>query len=364
MSAADAPRSIAQPDREPLLSVEDLSVTFETEAGLVQAVDRVSFQIYPGETLALVGESGSGKSVTAMSILRLIESQRGRVCGGRVLFEGRDVLALSDAEVRGVRGNRIGMVFQEPMSSLNPVFTLGNQLAEPLLLHRRLSPGAAREEVSRLLELVGMPAPERRIDEYPHQLSGGMRQRAMIAMALACRPSLLIADEPTTALDVTVQAQILDLLVELQQRLGMSILMITHDLGVVAGLAHRALVMYAGRVVEQAEVGDLFENPRHPYTAGLFQSLPRLPEAPGAPLARLHPIEGSVPDALRFPSGCRFHPRCRYMSPECVTNTPALRTPAATGPRPRLAACFYTEEHPKHDYLADTGDPRGPESVP
>jgi oligopeptide/dipeptide ABC transporter ATP-binding protein len=335
-------------------------VSFPTDAGTVHAVDHVSFDIFPGETLALVGESGSGKSVTAMSILRLIESQRGRVREGRVMFEGRDVLSLPEPEVRGIRGNRIGMIFQEPMSSLNPVYTLGTQIGEPLILHRHFSSEQARAEVINLLQLVGMPAPERRVDEYPHQLSGGMRQRAMIAMALSCRPSLLIADEPTTALDVTVQAQILDLLGRLQAELGMSILMITHDLGVVASVAHRALVMYAGRVVEQADVLDLFETPRHPYTAGLFQSLPRLDAGQGGPPRRLQPIEGTVPDALSFPSGCRFHPRCRYAFAPCPEHVPLLRAvPSAGVSSGRLAACWYTEQHPEVDYLAPTATAPG-----
>jgi peptide/nickel transport system ATP-binding protein len=334
----------------PLLRVRDLSVEFETEAGLVQAVDRVSFDIQPGETLALVGESGCGKSVTAMSILGLL-GPRARVRAGQVAFEGRDLTSLSEGELRHVRGNRIGMIFQEPMSSLNPVFSIGDQIGEPLSLHRGLSAGRVRSEVLHLLELVNMPAPEKRIDEYPHQLSGGMRQRAMIAMALACRPSLLIADEPTTALDVTIQAQILDLLARLQGELGMSILMITHDLGVVATLAQRAIVMYAGRIVEQADVLGLFENPRHPYTAGLFESLPRLDPATGlAP--RLRPIDGSVPDALHFPPGCRFHPRCRYADARCERSVPELVAPRLAKPAPgRGAACWYTEEHPDASYL-------------
>jgi oligopeptide/dipeptide ABC transporter ATP-binding protein len=337
---------------EPLLRVRDLSVTFETDAGTVRATDRVSFDIFPGETLALVGESGCGKSVTAMSILRLIESQRGTISEGRVLFEGRDVLSLSELELRGLRGNRIGTVFQDPMSSLNPVYTLGDQIGEPLVLHKQFSADQARIEAIRLLRLVGMPAAERRVDEYPHQLSGGMRQRAMIAMALSCRPSLLIADEPTTALDVTVQAQILELLARLQAELGM-ILMITHDLGVVAQVAHRALVMYAGRVVEQADVLGLFENPRHPYTAGLFQSLPRLELAPGSGPGRLLPIDGSVPDALAFPSGCRFHPRCRYAFSPCSEHAPALRPPPGIVPDGnRLAACWHTEQHPEQPYIS------------
>jgi peptide/nickel transport system ATP-binding protein len=363
-SGAFDPTEISLPSRgasaAPLLSVRDLGVAFDTEAGVVRAVDGVSFDIYPGETLALVGESGSGKSVTAMSILRLIEPGSGRVVAGRILFEGRDLSSLAEDELRSVRGNRIAMVFQEPMSSLNPVFTLGSQIGEPLMIHRGLSAKRARAAAIELLELVNMPAPERRVDEYPHQLSGGMRQRAMLAMALTCRPSLLIADEPTTALDVTVQAQILELLARLQAELGMSILLITHDLGVVASVAHRAIVMYAGRVVEQADVLGLFDNPRHPYTAGLFDSLPQL-GAPhgagvgrvGAVAGRLRPIEGSVPDALAFPSGCRFHPRCRYAFEPCSQTAPSLVPPrdVARG-GDRLVACWRTERHPGQSYLA------------
>jgi oligopeptide/dipeptide ABC transporter ATP-binding protein len=356
----------------PLLSVRDLSVTFQSGTGVLQAVDAVSFDVYPGETLALVGESGSGKSVTAMSILRLLDGQRGQVRAGRILFEGRDLVAASEAEVRALRGNRIAMVFQDPMSSLNPVFTVGTQIAEPLILHRGLGAERARAEALALLELVNVPDAERRIDEYPHQLSGGMQQRAMLAMALACRPSLLIADEPTTALDVTVQAQILELIARLQVELGMSVLMITHDLGVVAAMAHRAIVMYAGRIVEQADVLGLFDNPRHPYTAGLFDSLPRLDLAigkdavlgsfasgPGAghddrrTFARLRPIEGSVPDALDLPAGCRFHPRCRYAFEPCTERAPPLVPPRdVSGGVERLAACWRTELHPGQSYLA------------
>jgi oligopeptide/dipeptide ABC transporter ATP-binding protein len=335
---------------KPLLSVRDLSVSFQTAGGTVRAVDGVSFDVFPGEMLALVGESGSGKSVTAMSILRLIESQGGTIGSGEITFEGQDVLALPPARVRQIRGNRIGMIFQEPMSSLNPVYTLETQIAEPLIIHRGLSAARARLEVIRLLELVGMPSAERRVDEYPHQLSGGMRQRAMIAMALACRPSLLIADEPTTALDVTVQAQILELIGRLQGELGMSVLMITHDLGVVASVAQRALVMYAGRVVEQAQVLSLFDNPRHPYTAGLFESLPRLHVGSAGEAPRLRPIEGSVPDALNFPPGCRFHPRCRYAFAPCREQVPLLRSPGVDEPE-RRAACFHTEQHPNVRYL-------------
>jgi peptide/nickel transport system ATP-binding protein len=361
-SGAFDPTEISQPSRgvsaAPLLSVRDLGVAFDTEAGVVRAVDGVSFDIYPGETLALVGESGSGKSVTAMSILRLIERGRGRVVAGRILFEGRELSSLAEDDVRSVRGNRIAMVFQEPMSSLNPVFTLGSQIGEPLMIHRGLSAKRARAQAIELLALVNMPAPERRVDEYPHQLSGGMRQRAMLAMALSCRPSLLIADEPTTALDVTVQAQILELLTRLQAELGMSILLITHDLGVVASMAHRAIVMYAGRVVEQADVLGLFDNPRHPYTAGLFDSLPRLGAPHGASggrvgPGRLRPIEGSVPDALAFPSGCRFHPRCRYAFEPCSRTAPSLVPPRDVTPGgERLVACWRTERHPGQSYLA------------
>jgi peptide/nickel transport system ATP-binding protein len=356
------PTEISLPSRgasgAPLLSVRDLGVAFDTESGVVRAVDGVSFDIYPGETLALVGESGSGKSVTAMSILRLIESGRGRVVAGRILFEGRELSSLADDDLRSVRGNRIAMVFQEPMSSLNPVFTLGSQIGEPLMIHRGFSAKRARSEAIELLELVNMPAPELRVDEYPHQLSGGMRQRAMLAMALSCRPSLLIADEPTTALDVTVQAQILELLARLQTELGMSILLITHDMGVVASMAHRAIVMYAGRVVEQADVLGLFDNPRHPYTAGLFDSLPRLGAPHGASggrvgPGRLRPIEGSVPDALAFPSGCRFHPRCRYAFEPCSRTAPSLVPPRDVTPGgERLVACWRTERHPGQSYLA------------
>ena len=364
-----APANPAGRGAAPLLRVRDLSVVFPTDAGLIEAIDGVSFDVYPGETLALVGESGSGKSVTAMSIMRLIESQRGRVRAGHISFEGRDVLSLPAAEIEALRGNRIGMVFQEPMTSLNPVFRIGDQIAESLIEHRGLSASRARAEVIHLLDLVNMPAPERRVDEYPHQLSGGMRQRAMIAMALACRPSLLIADEPTTALDVTVQAQILELLGRLQQELGMSVLLITHDLGIVATVAHRAIVMYAGRVVEQADVASLFENPRHPYTAGLLESLPRLDAESGVP-PRPRPIEGGVPDALHFPSGCRFHPRCRYALEPCSARVPPLASPpgapAASG---RLAACWANDVHPERSYLEsaapeglpgrDTDEPRG-----
>lgn len=333
---------------EPLLSIEDLRVHFRTDAGLVRAVDGVSYDIRRGETLAVVGESGCGKSVTAMSILRLLPMPPAEIPSGTIRFRGRDLLCTTESELRAIRGNQIGMIFQEPMTSLNPVFTVGDQIGEVLILHRGLDRARARAETLRLLDLVGIPAREQRIDEYPHQMSGGMRQRVMIAMALACDPKLLIADEPTTALDVTVQAQILDLLRDLQQRLHMSILLITHDLGVVAELAHRVVVMYAGRICERADVEPLFERPQHPYTAGLFRSLPRL-EGDGAALV---PIEGNVPDALHFPDGCRFHPRCPFALPRCAESHPPLVERGRD--RPQASACYYVDENPDARLLEET----------
>lgn len=325
-----------------LLKIEDLAVQFETRLGVVQAVEGVDLELRAGETLAIVGESGSGKSVAAMSILGLTATQGGRVTRGRIRFDGLDLLTLPNDEMRKIRGNDIAMVFQEPMTSLNPVFTVGNQLTEVLELHRRQSRRAARREALRLFELVGIPSPEQRLDEYPHQLSGGMRQRVMIAMALSCNPKLLIADEPTTALDVTVQAQILDLLRDLQERLNMATLLITHDLGVVASMARRVSVMYAGRVVESADIVDIFERPQHPYTVGLLESLPKL----GEEITELRPIEGNVPDALALPSGCRFHPRCPFRFEPCPTIQPAFVVRGSRG-----AACHYTEQNPDADLL-------------
>jgi peptide/nickel transport system ATP-binding protein/oligopeptide transport system ATP-binding protein len=329
-----------------LLRVSDLSVQFRTDAGIVRAVDGVSFDIRQGETLAVVGESGCGKSVTAMAVLRLIESQRGEVTGGKIEFDGVDLRSKSEVEMRAIRGNDIAMIFQEPMTSLNPVYSVGDQIGEVLDLHRGLSAESAAREVVRLLELVRIPDPVQRAREYPHQLSGGMRQRVMIAMALACRPKLLIADEPTTALDVTIQAQILDLLRDLQRRLGMSVLLITHDLGVVAELAQRVVVMYAGKVAERGDVLSIFERPKHPYTAGLFLSIPELEGTRD----KLLPIAGSVPDALAFPSGCRFHPRCPYRLEPCPKQQPALVEHGSAGGE-QLAACHYTEQHPQADLL-------------
>ena len=292
---------------KPLLHIQNLNIAFETERGLVRPVRNVSFAIYPGQTVAIVGESGCGKSVTAMSVMRLIPSPPGRVLDGEVHFEGRgDLLKLPEREMRTVRGKDIAMIFQEPMTSLNPVFTIGDQIAEAVTLHQRVSTRAAYEVAEQALRDVGINDPGRRLHEYPHQMSGGMRQRIMIAMALACQPKLLIADEPTTALDVTIQAQILELLRKLQREKGMSILLITHDLGVVAENADVVGVMYASRIVEFAKVEDLFDRPQHPYTEGLFRSIPKL----GARATRLDTIPGAVPNPAKFPAGCKFHPRC------------------------------------------------------
>jgi oligopeptide/dipeptide ABC transporter ATP-binding protein len=292
--------------QQPLLEIKDLNVAFNTERGQIRPVRDVSFSIYPGQTVALVGESGCGKSVTSLSILRLIPTPPGQVLGGRILFEGRDLLGLPEHEMRSVRGREIAMIFQEPMTSLNPVYTIGDQIAEAVVLHQHVSQDQAYRIAEEALHDVGIADPHRRLREYPHQMSGGMRQRVMIAMALSCRPKLLIADEPTTALDVTIQAQILELLRKLQRERGMSILLITHDLGVVAENADVVAVMYASRVVEVATVEDLFDKPQHPYTEGLFRSVPKL----GNDSARLETIPGQVPNPARFPSGCKFHTRC------------------------------------------------------
>jgi len=310
----------------PLLQIDDLVTVFDTPAGRVPAVDGVSLSIERGGALGLVGESGCGKSVTAMSVLGLVASP-GRIERGKILLEieGRavDLVGLSEARLRQVRGGRVGMIFQEPMTSLNPVFTIGNQVAEAVRLHRGLPRAAARERALELLRLVRIADPERRLDEYPHQLSGGMRQRAMIAMALACEPDLLIADEPTTALDVTIQAQILELLADLRRRLGMAILLITHDLGVVAETCDQVAVMYAGQIVERAAAGELFADPLHPYTIGLLAARPEHRSGSGQPLAA---IPGMVPQPRDFPGGCRFHPRCGFVrEPRCMAEQPPLR---------------------------------------
>ena len=311
----------------PLLEVEGLKTHFFTRDGVVRAVDGVSFTVLPGETLALVGESGCGKSVTSLSIMRLIASPPGRTVAGSIRFNGRDLLALSESEMRELRGNEISMIFQEPMTSLNPVLTIGRQIAESLALHRGLSRADATSRAIELLKLVNIPEAERRVTEYPHQMSGGMRQRVMIAMALACDPKLLVADEPTTALDVTIQAQILDLMRALRDRTGAAIMLITHDLGVVAEMAQRVVVMYAGRKVEEATVEALFARPRHPYTRGLMNSIPRL-GATEARRKRLAEIPGMVP-SLREPiPGCAFAIRCPHAVARCNAEAPPLEAKA------------------------------------
>jgi oligopeptide/dipeptide ABC transporter ATP-binding protein len=297
-----------------LLQVRNLKTTFLTSAGVVRAVDGVSWDVQEGETVALVGESGCGKSVSALSIMRLVAEPAGRIEGGEVLYKGRDLLRLSEPEMRRVRGREIAMVFQEPMTSLNPVLSIGRQLTEGLEIHLRMNPAEARERALELLGMVGIPDPARRLAQYPHHFSGGMRQRMMIAMALACNPSLILADEPTTALDVTIQAQILELMRDLARRLGVAMLIITHNLGVVARYADRVNVMYAGRIIEQAAAREIYANPRHPYTLGLLRSVPRLDEPRRA---RLDPIQGQPPDLTRLPQGCAFAPRCAYRVERC-----------------------------------------------
>jgi oligopeptide/dipeptide ABC transporter ATP-binding protein len=327
-------------DAAPLLEVSELVTSFQTEYGVLRAVDGVSFDVPAGKTLSLVGESGCGKSVTSLSILRLLPTPPARIESGVVRFRGRNLLELSSKEMRAVRGNDISMIFQEPMTSLNPVYSVGWQIVEAIRLHRDDSRKAARARAIELLKLVGIPSPERNVDAYPHQLSGGMRQRVMIAMALACEPALLIADEPTTALDVTIQAQILELLRRLQQELGMSVLLITHDLGLVAEYSDHVVVMYAGRVVETAPVRTIFEDPRHPYTRGLLGSLPRVGQPRGS---RLVTIEGMVPDLRRLPPGCRFAGRCPMAIPACREKEPDLIA-IASAKQHHDARCIRTEE--------------------
>jgi oligopeptide/dipeptide ABC transporter ATP-binding protein len=323
---------------EPLLELVDLTIAFDTEGGEIRPVQNVSLTVYPGRTLAIVGESGCGKSVTALSILRLIPSPPSRVVGGRVMFQGTNLLELSEKQMRGVRGKDIAMIFQEPMTSLNPVFTVGEQIAEAVQLHQGVPRKRAFQIAEESMHDVGIADPGKRLYEYPHRMSGGMRQRVMIAMALSCRPKLLIADEPTTALDVTIQAQILELLRTLQEKRGMSVLLITHDLGVVAENADAVAVMYASKVVEFAGVDELFEFPKHPYTEGLFRAMPRL----GRIGQRLQSIAGTVPSPSRFPSGCKFHPRCPRMVGDalCVQREPQLREVSAV----HWGACHHIEK--------------------
>jgi oligopeptide/dipeptide ABC transporter ATP-binding protein len=338
---------------EPILQVNNLRTWFKTDAGVARAVDGVSFHVNPGETLGIVGESGSGKSVTSLSIMRLIPEPPGRIQpGSQILFRGEngvvEDLALADEKrMRGIRGNDIAMIFQEPMTSLNPVFKVGDQISESLRLHQGLNKKQARERAIEMLQLVGIPIPRQRVDEYPHQLSGGMRQRVMIAMALACNPKLLIADEPTTALDVTIQAQILELLNRLQQELGMSIILITHDLGVVAETCDRVIVMYAGQVFEEGPVDAVFNDPQNPYTEGLLRSMPKL----GQQVERLAVIPGVVPAPTKWPKGCRFAERCPYSWPKTVEEEPPL---FETSPG-RKNKCWLVEHPERREEVRRTG---------
>ncbi len=321
---------------EPLLQVKNLETQFFTEEGVVKAVNGVSYDIMPGEILGLVGESGCGKTVSALSILRLIPMPPGKIVNGEIFFEGEDIVKMDEEEIRHIRGNKIGMIFQEPMTSLNPVLTIGRQLTETLELHLKMDKQAATQRAIELLEMVGIPEAKQRINDYPHQFSGGMRQRVMIAMALSCNPKLLLADEPTTALDVTIQAQILELLTRLTRELGTAVIIITHNLGVVARYADRVNVMYAGRVIETASAAELYANPRHPYTLGLLRSVPRLDEVRKE---KLDPIEGMPPDLIHVGPGCPFRPRCRFAVERCKTENPPL---VSVGDA-HMAACWEWE---------------------
>ena len=338
-AATEATRSALANERA--VEVEGLQTYLFTRLGIVKAVDGASFSVDRGETLAIVGESGCGKTMTALSLMRLVPSPPGRIVGGTIRLDGRDLLALTEEEMRHVRGNEISMIFQEPMTSLNPVMTIGKQISETIRLHQDLSKTAALDKAIEMLRLVRIPAPAQRAKEYPHQLSGGMRQRAMIAMALACNPRVLIADEPTTALDVTIQAQILDLILELQKRLGTAVILITHDLAVVAETAQRVIVMYAGKKVEEADVEQLFGEPLHPYTHGLLGSIPQLTLLGGGTASdRLQEIPGMVPALTNLPTGCSFAPRCPYADDHCRAAAPAYEQK-----RPgHWAACWHSEK--------------------
>jgi oligopeptide/dipeptide ABC transporter ATP-binding protein len=319
-----------------LLEVRDLKTYFFTTAGIVRAVDGVSYDVRAGETVALVGESGCGKSVSALSVMRLVAAPAGRIVGGQICFREQDLLTLDEESMRRLRGRELAMIFQEPMTSLNPVLSIGRQLTEPLEIHLGIRAAQARQRAVALLATVGIPDPEQRLTQYPHHFSGGMRQRLMIAMALACNPSLILADEPTTALDVTIQAQILELMKDLCRRLGIAMVLITHNLGVVARYADRVNVMYAGKLVEQGSARDLYARPRHPYTMGLLRSVPRLDEPRKA---QLHPIDGQPPDPTRLPPGCAFAPRCQYAIARCQSDTPPLLRVAAE----HFSACWVAE---------------------
>ena len=326
---------MSERDDQPLLSVRNLIIEFTTRYGPVRAVDGISFDVYPNETLGIVGESGCGKTVTGLSLLRLIPSPPGRIVAGEILLQGRDLTKLSENEMQSLRGDEISMIFQEPMTALNPVLTVGTQMVDVLMRHRQLTRKQAKAEATGMLSKVGIPVPHKRINEYPHEMSGGMRQRVMIAMALSCSPKLLIADEPTTALDVTTQAQVLEQIVELQDEFQMAVILITHDLGVVAETCQRALVMYCGEIIERADIESLFENPQHPYSRGLLDSIPRLREEK---LDELPIIPGMVPDLLHLPAGCRFADRCSRVTDECRLQRPHLD---AQAPGPSAVACFH-----------------------
>lgn len=337
---------------ERILQVKNLITKFETSSGFITAVDDVSFEVKKGKTLGIVGESGSGKSVTALSVMRLVAPPIGKIDSGSVIFEGKDLLQVSEDEMRDIRGNKISMIFQEPMTSLNPVFTVGEQIREVLILHQKLSFKEASQQAIDLLTLVGIPAPELRVKDYPHQLSGGMRQRVMIAIALACRPSLLIADEPTTALDVTIQAQVLDLMNKLQKEIGMGLIMITHDLGVVAETCDEVAVMYCGRIIEQASVHELFQNPQHPYTKGLLASMPHAQRFSPGQKKRLTTIKGVVPSPLALPAGCNFQDRCDRVQDNCKGG---IGDPLLEEKNPgHFAACFYPCGQSKTNSANDT----------
>ncbi len=336
--ARETPAAEARADR-PILEIDDLRTYFHTRDGIVRAVDGVSFKLHRGETLGVVGESGCGKSVTAMSILRLLAEPPAKIESGTIMFNGRNLLDLSNAEMRRVRGNEISMIFQERMTSLNPVLTIGRQISESIVLHQGLSSSAAEKHAIEMLDVVRIPDPHQRIKEYPHQLSGGMRQRVMIAMALSCNPNVLIADEPTTALDVTIQAQILNLMGDLKATIGAAIILITHDLGVIAEMAERVVVMYAGRKVEEAPVEQLFARPLHPYTHGLMGSVPRLNEAAAGKRRRLQEIKGMVPSLNQEFVGCAFAPRCEFATDRCRREAPVLENKEAG----HLAACWESD---------------------
>ncbi len=321
---------------EQLLQVKQLRVSFATDNGAVDVVNGIDLTVYPKETLGIVGESGCGKSVTSLAVMGLIPTPPGKVREGEIWFDGKDLLKMREAELRKIRGNDISMIFQEPMSSLDPAFTIGSQINEVISFHEKISPAEVKQRSIELLRLVGIPNPEQRYKEYPHQISGGMRQRVMIAIALACNPKLLIADEPTTALDVTVQAQILELMIDIRERLNTAIMLITHDLGVVAEMCDRVVVMYAGEVVEEATTVDLFDRTAHPYTEGLLNSMPKL----NGPKGRLNSIEGNVPLLSHMPAGCRFHPRCSYATDKCRAEKPPLAEIEAG----HKARCWYAAD--------------------